>query len=275
MKTASLGSGSEGNSHFFECDGTSILVDAGFGPRQMAKRLGMIGRSLDQIDAIVITHEHSDHIRGAEKISRKFGIPVYVTRGTKAGWFLRDDEGVEIIEYPNDSSFRIGELMVHARKTPHDAFDPSSFVIESRAGIRVGLATDLGWFSPAIKLHLANCHAVFFEANHDIDTLRRGDYPWFLKRRILSSVGHLSNDDAVSAAYSLASEYLDTLVMIHLSKQNNTPELVESLVSSALLDIGINPRLAISDQAGATELFEIGGVAPPPRPIRPTQLSLF
>src|SRR5256885_13723210 len=143
MIVAPLGSGSAGNAYYFESDGTGILVDAGFGPRETAKRLEQVGRSIEQLRAIVVTHEHYDHIRGAERIARKYGVPIYLTQGTlRASSIDRID--TPTVVFRNDSSFTIAELEIHARRTLHDAADPACFVVEARDGTRVGIASDLG-----------------------------------------------------------------------------------------------------------------------------------
>ena len=166
MLVAPLGSGSAGNSYYFESDGTSILVDAGFGPREMRKRLEQVGRHIEHLRALVITHEHYDHIRGAESIARKYEIPIYLTQGTLDASTI-DRAETKVVVFPNNTTFSIGELNVHARRTLHDAVDPACFVIESRDGTRVGLASDLGYVDAQVLEHLTGCDGLFFESNHD------------------------------------------------------------------------------------------------------------
>src|SRR5437773_1029060 len=160
MIVAPLGSGSAGNAYYFESDGTAILVDAGLGPRETNKRLHAVGFEIERLKAIVLTHEHYDHIRGAEKIARKYAIPIYLTRGTL------DASAIEHIETPlvlfeNNTTFTIGELAVHARRTIHDAADPACFVIEARDGTRIGIASDLGYVDDPVLKHLQNCDGLF------------------------------------------------------------------------------------------------------------------
>lgn len=261
MRVATLGSGSEGNAHYLECDGTAILVDAGFGIRETARRLKRIGRKIEELDAILLTHEHGDHIRGALRIARKYQIPVYATAGTHAGAFLPANE-LPVRTFLNGKSFRVGDLLIHPEKTSHDAFDPSCFVVESRAGVRAGVATDLGWIGERVKAHLRSCHALLFESNYDTDMLRTGPYPWFLKRRILSRVGHLSNDDALGALYDLVGPELSTLVLIHLSKTNNLPSIVQTEARQVLTEIGARIDTHISSQSEPTPLLTIGPGTP-------------
>jgi phosphoribosyl 1,2-cyclic phosphodiesterase len=276
MIVAPLGSGSAGNAYYFESDGTSILVDSGFGPRETAKRLEQIGRELTNLQAIVLTHEHYDHMRGAESIARKLSIPIYMTRGTL------DASAIERLETPivlfdNNSTFAIGELNVHARRTLHDAADPACFVIESRDGTRVGIASDLGYVDDQVTGHLSGCDGLFFESNHDLDMLRMGTYPWSLKRRIMSRFGHLSNDDSMLAVQRMLGADLKTLCMIHLSQKNNHESIVRDMAARLLARTGVQLELGIARQFEATGVFEISRRRParPLTPARNTQMALF
>jgi phosphoribosyl 1,2-cyclic phosphodiesterase len=269
MIVAPLGSGSAGNSYYFESDGTAILVDAGLGPRETKKRLAAVGREIESVRAIVLTHEHSDHLYGAEKISRKYEIPIYLTKGTLAASRI-DEQETRTVVFQNDTSFTIGELQVHARRTIHDAADPACFVIESRDGARVGLASDLGYVDEPVLEHLSHCDGLFFESNHDLDMLRMGTYPWSLKRRIMSRFGHLSNDDSMSAVQRLIGAELKTLCLIHLSQKNNHESIVRDMVTRVVKRTGAHLDVGIAKQFEATALYEIGRRSP-----RPKQLALF
>jgi phosphoribosyl 1,2-cyclic phosphodiesterase len=274
MIVAPLGSGSAGNSYYFESDGTGILVDAGLGPRDTHKRLQQVGRGLETVSAIVITHEHYDHIRGAESIAKKWDIPVYLTAGTLDASSLNRDL-VRTVVFENNSSFRIGELEVQARRTAHDAADPACFVVEGVDGTRVGIASDLGSVDAAVLRHLSNCDGLFFESNHDVDMLRMGSYPWHLKRRILSRVGHLSNDDAMHAVQRLLCSELQTLCLIHLSEKNNHESIVRDMASTLLKRAGARTQLQIARQSEPLGAFAIArrggfGVTAVPK-----QMSLF
>ena len=276
MIVAPLGSGSAGNSYYFESDGTSILVDAGFGPRETAKRLQQIDRRIEQLRAIVITHEHYDHIRGAEAIARKFGVPIYLTRGTLDASII-DRLETPLVLFDNNSTFAVGELNVHACRTVHDAADPSCFVIEARDGTRVGIASDLGTVDGAVMRHLQSCDGLFFESNHDLDMLRMGTYPWSLKRRIMSRFGHLSNDDSMSAVQRMIGADLKTLCMIHLSQKNNHETIVRDMAAKLVAKTGAQLELGIARQFEPTGLFEVVRKRGP-RPMVParyTQMALF
>ncbi len=276
MIVAPLGSGSAGNAYYFESDGTSILVDAGYGPKETARRLEQIGREINSLKAIVLTHEHYDHIRGAETIARKLSIPIYLTRGTLEASTIDPNE-TRIIVFENNSVFAVGELNVHACRTVHDASDPACFVIEARDGTRVGIASDLGYVDDAVLRHLRRCDGLFFESNHDLDMLRMGTYPWSLKRRIMSRVGHLSNDDSMSAIQRMIDGDLKTLCMIHLSQKNNHQSIVRDMAARLLARTGAQLELGIAQQFEATGVFQIARRGPrrPPAPARYTQMALF
>ncbi|HEX7707974.1 MAG TPA: MBL fold metallo-hydrolase [Thermoanaerobaculia bacterium] len=272
MIVAPLSSGSAGNAYWFESDGTAILVDAGIGPRDTKKRLEMTGYDLATISAIVLTHEHSDHIRGAEKIARKYGVPIYLTRGTLDNSSIDPGETKTVV-FENDTSFTIGELQIHACRTIHDAADPACFVVEARDGTRFGIATDLGYVNPEVLRHLDGCDGLLFEANHDLDMLRLGSYPWSLKRRIMSRYGHLSNDDSVSAVQRLLGAELKTLCMIHLSQKNNNESIVRDMCTRLLNRTGASVEFAIARQFEPTGVFDVARRRTRSAP--PGQMALF
>lgn len=276
MLVAPLGSGSAGNSYYFESDGTSILVDCGFGPRETKKRLEQVGRDIAALNAIVVTHEHYDHIRGAESIARKYGVPVYLTQGTLDASMIDRVETPTVV-FPNNSVFTIGELNIHAQRTMHDAADPACFVVEARDGTRVGIASDLGYVDAEVLRHLKECDGLFFESNHDLDMLRLGTYPWSLKRRIMSRFGHLSNDDSMSAVQRMIGADLKTLCLIHLSERNNHESIVRDMASRVISTTGAQLQLSIAKQFEATGVFDVVRKRParPPIPARFTQMALF
>lgn len=237
MLIASIGSGSAGNCCLVESDGTRILIDAGFGARETKKRLERLGRSLEEIDAIVISHEHGDHVHGAERIAKRHGTPIYATLGTIENSRLRR-KGLPTRIFRNNSSFRIGNLEVQARRVVHDAADPACFTIEASDGARAAVVSDLGCVDETIVEHLRDCDALLFEANHDLDMLRSGSYPWSLKRRIMSRHGHLSNDDAMAALRRIVSPTLRSLCLIHLSEKNNHESIVRSMADALVEELG-------------------------------------
>ena len=272
MIVAPLSSGSAGNAYWFESDGTAILVDAGIGPRDTKKRLELLGCDITRIAAVVVTHEHYDHIRGAERIARRYQVPIYLTRGTLNASSI-DAQETKTIVFDNNSSFTIGELQVHACRTIHDAMDPACFVIEARDGTRVGIASDLGYVNAEVLRHLSGCDGLFFESNHDLDMLRMGTYPWSLKRRIMSRFGHLSNDDSVNAVQRLLGADLKTLCMIHLSQKNNHESIVRDMCTRLLNRTGASIEFSIAKQFEPTGLFDVARRRPRVPP--PGQMSLF
>jgi len=256
MIVSPLGSGSAGNCHFIEDGSTRILVDCGFGIRETTKRLHAIGRPIESISAIVLTHEHSDHIGGVERVARKHGIPIWSTKGTLEGSRI-DTEGIDARAFTNNRSFRIGDLQIQPRRTLHDAADPACFVIESGDGTRIGIATDLGWVDRPVIDHLRGCDALLFESNHDLDMLRDGDYPWSLKRRIMSRNGHLSNDDAMAALRQILDERTRALCLIHLSRKNNHESIVDRMARNLVESLGLAPALHVSRQDEPVAPFEV------------------
>ncbi len=234
----------------------------------------MVGRSIAGLQGIVITHEHYDHIRGAEKIARKYDLPLYLTRGTLNASSI-DREGLNLVVFENNTTFSIGELNVHARRTIHDACDPACFVIEARDGTRVGLASDLGHVDDPVLKHLSGCDGLLFESNHDLDMLRMGTYPWSLKRRIMSRFGHLSNDDSIGAVQRMIGADLKTLVMIHLSEKNNHESIVRDMCTRLLKRNGVQLELGIAAQSAPSAVYEITRRRARRQPSPHTQLALF
>lgn len=277
MFIAPLGSGSAGNSYFFESEGTGILIDAGFGPRETQRRLLTVERSLEEIRAILITHEHYDHIRGAAAIARKYAIPLYLSAGTLNASRI-DKHELPVVVFENNTSFRIGDLLVHARRTVHDAADPSCFVVEAFDGTRAGLASDLGCVDKPVLQHLSNCDALLFESNHDLDMLRMGTYPWGLKRRIMSRYGHLSNDESMDALMKMIGSESKAVCLIHLSEKNNHESIVRAMADSVVARTGAQLDLLIAAQREPMPMLEVARKFRPPvrtrRPL-PGQMSLF
>lgn len=280
MLIAPLGSGSAGNSYFFESDDTRILIDAGFGPRYTEKRLNALERSLEDVRAVLITHEHYDHIRGAAAIARKFAIPIYLSAGTLSASRLERSE-LPVVVFENNTSFRIGDLLIHARKTVHDAADPSCFVVEAIDGTRAGLASDLGCVDEPVLRHLSNCDALLFESNHDLDMLRMGTYPWGLKRRIMSRYGHLSNDDSMAALLKMIGPESKSICLIHLSEKNNHESIVRAMADAVVSTTGAQLDLLIASQREPMPMIEVARRFRPPRTSSrprvpaPAQMSLF
>jgi len=225
--TASLNSGSNGNCYYVGNGTEAILVDAGLSCRETEKRMKQLGLALDKVRAIFISHEHTDHIKGVNQLSAKYELPVHISRKT----LQHCPAGIRkhlIRNIADDESVSIGQLTVHAFNKRHDAADPFSFSITYN-DITVGVFTDIG--SPCDKLisNFSRCHAAYLETNYDEDMLEKGHYPVHLKRRIRGGNGHLSNDQALELFRKYKPGFMTHLFPAHLSRDNNSPELVARL----------------------------------------------
>ena len=258
MKVAVLGSGSRGNATLLMTDGTAILVDAGFSARQLARRLEAVGVAPAKIDAVVVTHDHADHTRGIGVFSRRFGTPLYMTAATRTACdgLLRGGEPVR--RYAPGRSFTVGGLRVDPFVTAHDAIDPVAVTVTARrCGTRVGVATDLGRPTAGIRHSLDRCDFLVLEANHCEELLRAGPFPPSVQSRIASSHGHLSNHAAARFATELLHPGLTGIVLAHLSKECNTPELARRVVGQALRKAGWKGFLTVAPQDDPTPLLDI------------------
>jgi phosphoribosyl 1,2-cyclic phosphodiesterase len=227
LQLVSLNSGSNGNCYYIGNGSDAVLIDAGISCRETERRMMRLGLALRNVRAIFITHEHTDHTRGAEVLSRKYRIPVYITGAT----FLNSRMNLEpemMVSFSADMPVEIGGLTVKPFPKWHDASEPHSFTVSS-GGITAGVFTDIGMACENVALHLNNCHAAFLEANYDESMLDNGHYPPYLKKRIKSMEGHLSNDQALELFLTHRSPDLKLLILSHLSAENNRPELVHEL----------------------------------------------
>jgi phosphoribosyl 1,2-cyclic phosphodiesterase len=233
MRFASLGSGSEGNALVVEVGATRVMVDCGFGLRETVRRLARKGLTPDAIDAIVITHEHGDHIGGAAAFARKYGMPVWLTRGTLTVFRNQYDKLPEVRNIDSHAAFAIGDIEIQPFPVPHDAREPVQFVFGDGTH-RLGLLTDVGATTPHIEAMLTRCDALVLECNHDASLLQQSGYPPGLKRRIAGQYGHLDNHAAAHLLSRLDNSCLQHLIAAHLSRQNNTPELALQALTSVL-----------------------------------------
>jgi phosphoribosyl 1,2-cyclic phosphodiesterase len=239
-----LASGSKGNSSYITDGETSILLDAGLSGIEIQRRLASRGLDPESLDAIVVTHEHADHVRGVGILSRRYKLPVYINRETRnASPQLGRLHETRVFEC--GAQFNIRTLAVRPFSISHDAEDPAGFTI-NRNGATIAIATDLGIATSMVKEHLKGCDLLILEANHDPTMLETGPYPWPLKQRILSRTGHLSNPSSKILLQELQHEKLQHVILAHLSEINNTPQKAFDEVSKALTRC--NAKLSVADQ---------------------------
>jgi phosphoribosyl 1,2-cyclic phosphodiesterase len=232
MRFTSLGSGSSGNGLVVESGRTRVLMDCGFGLAETKERLERTGLKPSDINAIVVTHEHDDHMGGVARFALRHAIPVYLTRGT-AQWLPEDFPAVLVRIIDSHTAFAIDAIAVDPIPVPHDAREPVQFVFSDGA-VRLGVVTDLGTVTQHVVDKLSGCEALVIECNHDLDMLMTGAYPDALKRRVAGRFGHLSNADAGRLVAHLDRSRMRHLIAAHLSQQNNTPALaVEALAAAA------------------------------------------
>ena len=244
-----LGSGSAGNCAYVETGETRVLVDAGLSARQIRRRLAGIGRAPENLSGILITHEHSDHIKGLTALGEKLRIPVYCNRPTQEAIQDQLKTRFDFRLFATGASFEIGNIIVETFAVPHDAQDPVGFLLRAN-GTNLGFLTDLGHATKLVLERVRPAHALVLEANHDVkmlqDCLRR---PWSLKQRILGRHGHLSNEAAADAAEEIMSANLRHLYLGHLSRECNRPELALQVVNDRLQKIGAtHVQLALTAQ---------------------------
>ena len=233
MRFCVLGSGSKGNATYLESGGVSILIDAGMSGIELQKRLAAIGVELSAIDAILVTHEHNDHVQGVGVLSRRTNIPVYANSATFSAASKIINKLFSYNEFETGTPFHFRNLEIHPFAISHDTADPVGFRI-SDGKVSFGYCTDTGKVSQLMLHRLASCQALVLESNHDIEMLQNGTYPPYLKQRIRSSQGHLDNVEAASFLQELAHDNLQHVVLAHLSEENNHPEIAFRTAVEAL-----------------------------------------
>jgi len=252
MKVCILGSGSKGNSTVVSYNDTCILIDIGFGIRNEEARLRKAGVSPGDIQAILITHEHNDHIAGLERFSRKWKPLTYINK--EILHFFRDLVISDKLRFFTPGSpFTVGSLRIHPFQVYHDSIDNVGFLITNGKANLV-YATDLGFVSTVVKEKLKQANIVILESNHDREMLLQGRYPWYLKQRISSRMGHLSNEDAARALAEINHPNLKQVILAHLSEENNTPDRAKETFQAILGESKF--RLESADQHSVTEFFQ-------------------
>ncbi len=243
-----LASGSRGNCLFVSCKNFPILIDAGLSGIEIQRRLNAVNFEPESLKAIIITHEHSDHVKGAGILSRRYNIPVYITQKTwNACSNLGEIENLQFFECGR--SFKINQIKINPFSISHDAIDPVGLTLEFE-NHKLGIATDLGIATSLVKDHLKNSTVLYLESNHDPDMLINGSYPWHLKQRIKGRTGHLSNIDARDLIKELDADNLKHVILAHLSEENNTPQKAAAEVFKGLNGSDITLHVAKPDQPG-------------------------
>lgn len=260
MKFSPLSSGSSGNATYIEADGVRLLVDAGLTCKRITELLDMIGVEPGQLTAVLLTHEHIDHIRGVSVLSKKHDIPVYANA---ACWSAMREHGMaegvsprNMRVFETDRDFYLDGVRVYPFSTSHDAAHPVGYTI-SAGGRKCAVCTDLGRVDERILGILAGADILLLEANHDVDMLMAGSYPHMLKKRILSGQGHLCNEDCAKALVKLYASGVRNAVLGHLSDENNYPQLAYATVTSILEDAGLldEVRVAVAERSMPTGVF--------------------
>ncbi|MBI2632652.1 MBL fold metallo-hydrolase [Candidatus Pacearchaeota archaeon] len=255
MKVSALASGSSGNCFYIENDKSSVLIDAGISSKRILERLSHIKRSPSNINGIFITHEHIDHIRGADVFARKFKIPIFATANTIKNSFLCSDESL-LHKIKNNETVKIKNLNVKAFPKSHSASDPVSYTVTENKN--VSIMTDLGYLCKESISNISISDFIFLESNHDIRMLENGPYPEHLKKWIKSNEGHLSNKQAALGILEHAKDKLKQVILSHLSETNNTPQKALSTFNVLLKERkNFQPKIFVSLRDAATPLFNI------------------
>jgi phosphoribosyl 1,2-cyclic phosphodiesterase len=256
LRVCLLASGSKGNSLYIEIGRTKILVDAGLSAREILNRLAVIGIEGSEINAVLISHEHTDHVRGAGTLARKLRIPVFISYPThrqSQDLFAKN----EVVEFESGCSFTFRDVLIDPFPITHDSSDPVGFLIEC-AESRIGIATDLGIVTRLVKEKLKDCSVLVLESNHDEEMLVNGPYTWHLKQRIKSRHGHLSNNDSAELLDEVINERLEGIFLAHLSEVNNDPAIACDTFRKTLDRQNVcRPRLFMGNQYSVSEILEV------------------
>lgn len=262
MKFSSLSSGSSGNCQYVETNDSRILIDAGFSGKRVEELLSSIEVCPTSLNGIFVTHEHIDHIKGVGVLSRRFDLPIYANEKTWLGMEKRigkiKEKNIKI--FKTEDFFEMRDISIYPIKVFHDALEPVGFIIYYK-NTKISIVTDTGWINNEMISKIKDSDLYLLESNHDLFMLREGLYPWHLKRRIMSEEGHLSNDDAGRILGDVLNENGEVVLLAHLSKDNNVPELAFDTVRKSLIDQGLDVdkyiNLGLSHRNKATEVFEI------------------
>lgn len=232
---------------------TRLLVDAGLSRKETFERLAALGVAPESLDAILISHEHADHVAGLAAIARKLDIPVYCSRLTAPA--IPWGEFTPRLElFQAGERFPIGDIDIQSFTVPHDAADPVAFAFHAE-GVKISIATDLGYLPDSVRVHLAGSDALLLESNHDLEMLKVGPYPWSVKQRVMSRMGHLSNEVACGFIREVLDSRTSTLILGHLSEHNNHPEIVRLMAEQSLEQRRLSPKLVVAEPGRAIGPF--------------------
>lgn len=273
VEVCSLNSGSNGNCYYIGNSSEAILVDAGLSCRETERRMEMRNLDLKKVKGILLSHEHTDHIKGIERLSARHKIPVYLTRKTFE--YSRLKLSVDLVRtFTHRVDYSIGSFTVTPFKKFHDAIDPHSFLVSCHE-VTIGVFTDIGRCCPEVESHFSKCHAVFLEANYDEDMLHNGPYPFHLKKRISGGHGHLSNLQALDLFKRQRSRFLSHIFLSHLSRENNCPDKA----LQTFLPYSKKTRVVVASRNMPSDVFNIfpgnGISSTKKRPADSQQLSIF
>ena len=255
VKACVLASSSSGNCTFVRTERTCILIDAGLSKKDILARLAAVDETPESLNAILITHEHSDHVCGVVALAKQFNLPIFITpltaRAIAWGEYIPNLESFQA-----GTTFSVGDVEVDSFTIPHDAIDPVGFCFRAQ-GIKVSVVTDLGYLTDSIKFHLRGTDLLVLESNHDLEMLKVGPYPWSVKQRVMGRKGHLSNDIVSDFIRRDLDSSISTLVLGHLSEHNNHPEIVRNTAGRALDAAGrsLFTRLVVAQPKQQTEVF--------------------
>ncbi|MCI5144723.1 MAG: MBL fold metallo-hydrolase [Candidatus Electrothrix sp. AR3] len=256
MNFSILGSGSKGNCALIESGSTAILVDAGFSGKEISRRLKLINRSPDDLTAILITHEHGDHISGAGVLSRRCGLPVHANAGTHRAAEAKIKKLHQGNEFETGTDFIVDDLQIHPFRISHDTSDPVGFVV-SDGRSSICCCTDTGKITTLIRQQARQCQALIVEANYDQQMLQSGPYPMYIKQRVKSNQGHLGNDDTARFLAELLDTHLQKVILAHISQTNNLPELVRARIQQEIEHLKPQFSLDMASQDAPTPLFSL------------------
>ncbi|HMU59479.1 MAG TPA: MBL fold metallo-hydrolase [Chitinophagaceae bacterium] len=251
LQICSLNSGSNGNCYYIGNSSEAVLIDAGLSARETERRMKLRGLSVEKVKAIFVSHEHADHISGVPGLSKKHQLSVYITGQTLRNSNIPIEEHL-VNDFRHAQPIVIGSLKITPFKKSHDAADPHSFVVSGNS-TNVGIITDIGFACKRVLKYFSQCHAAFLESNYCDEMLRNGSYPYHLQERIRGDEGHLSNAQALELFQHYKSPELQLLILSHLSKNNNKPELVERIFSSH----AGNTKIVIASRYEAGEVFNL------------------